>query len=178
MTTPAAVLTPFVNQRTILLTTYRRNGTPVGTPVHLAVEGDRAFARTWEATWKVKRIRNNPQVEIAPSTFRGRPAGPAIHACARLLNGAEALHAARALAHKYPILHGFLIPLVHHLRGYTTVHIELTPTNSIGPTGTLALAASPYLAGLVELDLQVNDIGDTGPVALAQAHHLTGQRRL
>ena len=46
----AAVLEPFVRQQTVLLTTYRRNGTPVGTPVHIAVDGDRAFVRTWDAT--------------------------------------------------------------------------------------------------------------------------------
>jgi PPOX class probable F420-dependent enzyme len=126
MTTATAVLAPFIRQRTILLTTYRRNGTAVGTPVHIAVDGERAYARTWDATWKVKRIRHNPEVEIAPSTFRGTPTGPAIHACARLIEGTEARRAARALAHKYPILHGLLIPLVHRLRGYTTVHIELT----------------------------------------------------
>ena len=40
--TPA--LEPLVPQGTILLTTYRRDGTPVGTPFHVAVEGDRAFA--------------------------------------------------------------------------------------------------------------------------------------
>jgi PPOX class probable F420-dependent enzyme len=127
MTNQTSALTPFVRRRTVLLTSYRRDGRPVGTPVHVAVEGDRAFARTWDATWKVKRIRNNPQVELAPSTFRGKPVGPGIHACARLLTGAEARHAAQALARKYRILHGFLIPLVHRLRGYTTVHLELTP---------------------------------------------------
>jgi uncharacterized protein len=127
MTSLTSVLAPFVHQRTTLLTTYRRDGRPVGTPIHIAVENDHAFARTWDTTWKVKRIRNNPQVELAPSTFRGKPVGPAIHACARVLSGAEARHAGRILARKYRILHGFLIPLVHRLRGYTTVHIELTP---------------------------------------------------
>jgi uncharacterized protein len=42
MTTKQA-LEPFVNQKTVLLTTYRRNGAPVGTPVNIAVEGARAF---------------------------------------------------------------------------------------------------------------------------------------
>lgn len=49
LTTPAStVLAPFVRQKTVLLTTYRRDGTPVGTPVHIAVDGDRAFFRTWD----------------------------------------------------------------------------------------------------------------------------------
>jgi len=123
----AAVLGPFVRQHTVLLTTYRRNGTPVGTPVHIAVEGDCAFVRTWDETWKLKRIRHTPEVEVAPSTLRGVPTGPAIHARARILDGDEAVAAGWALARKYPVMHGVLVPLVHRLRGNTTMHVELTP---------------------------------------------------
>ncbi len=125
-TAPRA-LERFIRQRTVLLTTYRRDGTPVGTPVHIAVAGNRAFFRTWETTGKLKRIRRNPDVAVAPSTVRGAPTGPAIRARARVLRGDEARYAARALARKYPILHGVAIPLFHRLRGYTTMHVELTP---------------------------------------------------
>src|SRR5919202_6601246 len=96
------VFEPFVDQKAVLLTTYKRDGTGVGTPVHIAVDGDRAFIRTWDTTWKLKRIRNNPEVEVAPSTMRGEPTGPAIHARARVLEGAESAYAARALARKHP----------------------------------------------------------------------------
>src|ERR671939_226958 len=104
MTDPAPVLKSFVRQKTILLATYRRDGTPVGTPVNVAVDGDRAFVRTWDTAWKVKRIRNNPEVEVAPSTVRGKPTGLAIHAHAKVLSGDESAYAGRALARKYPIL--------------------------------------------------------------------------
>src|SRR5262245_63461834 len=124
------VLEQFIRQRTVLLTTYRRDGAPVGTPVNIAVEGGRAFVRTWDTAWKLKRIRNNPEVEIAPSTFRGAPTGPAIRARARVLSGDESAHAGRALASKHPILHGVLVPLIHRLRGNRTVHIEVTPVDA------------------------------------------------
>jgi uncharacterized protein len=124
--TPSA-LEALAEQKTVLLTTYRRDGTGVGTPVHIAGEGDRAFVRTWDTAWKVKRIRNNPEVEVAPCTVGGKPTGPAIRARARVLGGKESAHAAEMLAHKYPFLHGFLIPLVHRLRGNETIHVELTP---------------------------------------------------
>jgi PPOX class probable F420-dependent enzyme len=123
--TPSA-LEALAEQKTVLLTTYRRDGTGVGTPVHIAVEGDRAFVRTWDTTWKLKRIRKNPGVEVAPCTVGGRPTGPAIRARARVLGGEEAAHAAELLARKYPLLHGVLIPLVHRLRGNQTMHVELT----------------------------------------------------
>lgn len=123
-------LEPFVHQKYVLLTTYRRDGTPVGTPVNIAVEGDRAFVRTWDTAWKVKRIRNNSEVEVAPSTLRGKPTGPAVRAHARILDGDESAYAGRAIARKHRILHGLLVPLVHRLRRNKTVHIELKPVNS------------------------------------------------
>jgi PPOX class probable F420-dependent enzyme len=129
-TASTSALEPFVDQNTILLTTYRRDGTGVGTPVHIAVDGDRAFIRTWDTAWKLKRILNNPEVEVAPSTVGGRPTGPAIRARARVLGGAESKYAAEMLARKYPILHGVLIPRLHRLRGNRTMHIELTPVTS------------------------------------------------
>lgn len=118
---------PFVRQNTVVLTTFRRNGTPVRTPVHIAVDGDRAFVRTYDTAWKWKRIRANPAVTIAPSTVRGGTTGHAIHARARVLEGDECAVASAALARKYPILHGLLIPRLHRLRRNATIHIELTP---------------------------------------------------
>jgi PPOX class probable F420-dependent enzyme len=124
------VLAKFVRQKTVLVTTYRRNGRPVGTPVSLAVDGDHAYLRTFEKAGKTRRIHNNPQVDIAPSTARGRPTGPAIKVTARRLEGAEARRAARLLTRKHPLLHGLLVPLTHRLgRAKTgkTIHFELTP---------------------------------------------------
>jgi hypothetical protein len=123
----ASALQPFIKQRTVLLTTCRRDGTPVGTPVNLAVEGERAFVRTFDTAWKLTRIKNNPVVEIAPSTARGKPTGPAIRARAQMLSGDEAEHASEAIDKKYPVLHGILVPLVHRLRGHKATHVELTP---------------------------------------------------
>lgn len=120
-------LKPFIRQWTALLTTNRRDGTPVGTAVNIAVDGDRAFIRTPHRTGKVKRLRNNPNVEIAPSTLRGTPTGPSIRAQAKLLSGDEAMHASRALARKYRIVQGVLVPLVHRLARQKTLHYELTP---------------------------------------------------
>lgn len=127
---PAEVLEPFVDQWTVLLTTYRRDGAPVGTPVNIAVDGSRAFVRTFDTAWKLKRIRNNPEVEIAPSTVTGKPTGPATHARARVLSGAEAAYASQLIVRKHRILHGFLVPLIHRLRGNKTMHLELTPVVS------------------------------------------------
>src|SRR5688572_8208850 len=113
-------------QRAVLLTSYRRDGRPVGTPVNIAVEGDRAFVRSWDRAWKTKRIQHNPEVDLAPSTLTGKVTGPSMHAHARILEGEEAKHAARLIASKHRILQGIFVPLWHKLRGLKTVHFELT----------------------------------------------------
>jgi len=112
---------------TTLLTTFRRDGRGVGTAVHVAVEDGRAYFRTWHTTGKLKRIRRNPHVTVAPATFRGEPTGPARAARVRILDGDEAKRAAAALGHRYPVIHSWLIPLFHRLRGYRTVHLEIVP---------------------------------------------------
>ncbi len=126
-TAPPRLLEPFVSQWTVLLTTYKRDGTPIGTPVNIAVDGERAFVRTFDTAWKLKRIRNHPEVEVAPSTRRGKSTGPAIRAHARVFEGEESAYAGRLLARKHPMLHRFLVPLIHRLRGNETIHIELRP---------------------------------------------------
>ena len=113
--------------RTILLTTYRRDGTPVETPVSIAFESGRAFFRSYDKAWKTKRLRNNPHVEIAASTLRGKRTGPLIHARAALLDGEQARIAAKALARRHRLLQAILVPLAHRLMHYQTMHYELRP---------------------------------------------------
>jgi uncharacterized protein len=102
------------------LTTFRRSGAPVPTAVHVVLDGNEAFFRTWNTTGKAKRLRHTADVRVAPSTIRGRPLGPAFPARAYLLEGEAAGRAARLLAREHPILHGRLIPWYHRLRGWTT----------------------------------------------------------
>ena len=113
-------------QRTVLLTSYRKDGTPVGTPVNVVVRGDRAYFRTYDKALKARRLERNPEVEIAPSTFRGEVRGPGAHGRARLLTEEEARPIRRLLARKHPFLQGFAVPLAHKLKGYRTLHYELT----------------------------------------------------
>lgn len=130
MTTTTTATRPFdsiVGARYIVLTTFRRDGTPVPTPVHVVARGDVAHVRTFEPSGKVKRIRHHPDVEIAPGTARGRPTGEALPARARLLTGGEADAVARALARKHRFLHGWLIPRFHRRTGRTAVRLELRP---------------------------------------------------
>ena len=115
------------NARTILLTTYKRDGTPVPTPVSIAFDDGRAFFRSYDKAWKTKRLRNNPQVEFAPSTLRGKATGPPVQARATLLDGEQARVAAKALARRHRMLQGIMVPMAHRLLRYQTMHYELSP---------------------------------------------------
>jgi PPOX class probable F420-dependent enzyme len=111
--------------KTIVLSSYKRDGTLVATPVSLARQGDRLFFRSYDRAWKTKRIRNNPTVWVAPSTLRGKPTAEPLSAQAVLLEGEDARTAARALARGHRVLQGLLVPLAHRLGRYRTLHYEL-----------------------------------------------------
>lgn len=124
------VLAPFVRQKTVLLTTYKRDGTGVGTPVSIVVDGDRAYVRSYAKAFKTLRIRNHPEVRVAPSTARGRVTGSAFRAHARRLDGAEDDRARHLLGRKQPLLHGVAVPWMHRVandKTGDTVHFEITP---------------------------------------------------
>jgi PPOX class probable F420-dependent enzyme len=134
-------LAAFEDCTTVVLTTFRHNGTPVDTAVHIALDGDRAFIRSPASAWKVRRLRRNPVALIKGSALSHMPAvigllrpgraiegvGPSVEVRARILSGAEYAHAAQVLSRKYPLLHGVLIPLGHRLMRTQTINIELRP---------------------------------------------------
>jgi uncharacterized protein len=84
-----------------LLITYRRAGTPVPTPVWAAPAGGALYVRTERGSGKVKRLRHNPRLLVAPCTAAGRPLGPPLEASATVLCGEDEHAAERALASRY-----------------------------------------------------------------------------
>jgi len=88
-------------QRYIALATFRKTGVPVYTPVWFAEENDKLYFMTSSKLGKVKRIRNNRQVKIAPCTMRGKITGPEFSAIARILPAEDAARVRRAINAKY-----------------------------------------------------------------------------
>jgi len=144
------LLVPFVRQKTIRLTTFRKDGTAGTSPVSIAVDGDRAYFRTYERAIKARRIRRNPNVEFGSATTSGKPIGPMLPARTRLLEGAEYRHAARLLRRKYPVLHGVVVPSIHRLMrskyGHT-VHAELIPSPSSTGDAAVEIGATVRATG-------------------------------
>lgn len=73
----------------ILLTTYRKSGEAVATPVWTVPIADKIYVSTGSQTGKVKRLRNNTEATVALCDMRGKNAGPAHKATARLVPTSE-----------------------------------------------------------------------------------------
>ncbi|MDG6994715.1 MAG: PPOX class F420-dependent oxidoreductase [Nitrososphaerota archaeon] len=75
-------LARFQKQRVLSLESYKKSGEPKRTPV-IFVELDRKlYFQTALKSWKAKRVLKNPNVRVAPSTFRGTPKADWLHATA------------------------------------------------------------------------------------------------
>ena len=82
----------------VLLTTFRKDGRGVSTPLWVVRDGDVLLAWTPRDSWKVKRIRRDPRVTVAPCDFRGNVSGPAVEGTATI---GDASRVRRLLSHKY-----------------------------------------------------------------------------
>ena len=85
----------------VSLTTYRRSGVPVATPVWAAPDGDTLVVWTRADSGKVKRLRHTSRVTVAPCDVRGRVQGPAVEAEAGLVPRSEHPEALTALRRAY-----------------------------------------------------------------------------
>ena len=116
----------------MLLTTFRRDGTPVPTPVWVmpadpdwpGTAGDRLWVWVNPTAGKVKRLRRNGACEVAPCTVRGEPLGRSVPAVGRVLPESSVPRVLAALASKYG------------LRGWVAT---LGPRWGFAPAGALGL---------------------------------------
>ena len=87
----------------VSLTTYRKDGTGVATPVWHVPDGNELLIVSEARAWKVKRIRNNGQVVVTVCDVRGRiaPGAPTAQGTARILDEAGTARGRRLLGRKY-----------------------------------------------------------------------------
>ena len=92
-----------VRSRYVSLTTYRKDGTPVATPIWHVPHDAELWMVTEAGSGKVKRIRNNPQVLVQPCSLRGTvaPDAPSVTGTARLLDDEGTAEARKLLARRY-----------------------------------------------------------------------------
>ena len=121
-------MTPLADARFVQLTTFRRDGTGVPTPVWIVpLDGGELGVWTMAGTGKVARARRSGEATLAVCDRRGTVTGPTVPATARVLDDAG-LHAVRdAVRRKYGLL-GRILTAVTQRRGAGPAALALTLT--------------------------------------------------
>jgi uncharacterized protein len=109
-----------------LVVSYRRDGTAVPTPVWAAEADGVLYVRSERSAGKVKRVRRDPRVLIAPCTVRGHPLGAPLEAHAKVLAAAEEPRGELALARRYGLGRELFERTVDLLR-IDMCYLEITP---------------------------------------------------
>jgi uncharacterized protein len=107
---------PLQRSNTALLTTFRRSGDGVSTPVSIALDADRAYFVTAADSGKAKRLARMTEVTLAPCTASGKVLGKTVSGRARLLQGAQRRQVRRLLLPTRPLFWSFMM---YRLRGKT-----------------------------------------------------------
>jgi len=124
----------FAGHNYISLESFRKTGEGVATPVWFAEERGILYVYSEAASGKIKRIRNNPSVRIAPCDMRGALRGDYIEATARILESDEAQHADDLLNAKYFLLKR-LLGFFAKFRPRPRAWLAIQPAAPEGPGG-------------------------------------------
>ena len=88
-------------QKYMSLTTFRKSEKPVPTPVWFVEKNDKLCVWTQLNSGKVKRLRHNSRVTLAPCTMGGKVIGPTVEGIARLVSPQEKEEVRLLLQAKY-----------------------------------------------------------------------------
>ncbi len=110
----------------IQFTTYRKTGVGVPTPVGFASQAGKIYVMTPGTASKLKRIRNNGHVTLAPCTRRGGVLGESVEGQARILAPEERAVAEHAFVHKYGMIYRIFL-VVEKMRKTQRTYIEIQP---------------------------------------------------
>src|SRR5215469_2365948 len=128
--TSAHAFTELQSSSVALLTTFRRNGQGVQTPVGIRLAGGKAYFTTWSTTGKVKRLAHKPHVTLAPFAKRRRKViGPTVEGTARPLDTAEMERLASLFA---PSLWDHIWQWIYARRGWQAISYEVSPISFSG----------------------------------------------
>jgi len=90
--------------RFLLLTTYRKDGRAVATPLWVARDGDALAVWTPTKSGKVKRLRRRSSVLVGPCDFRGNPLGEQVSGRASIMDAAGSDRVRRLIRRKYGVM--------------------------------------------------------------------------
>jgi PPOX class probable F420-dependent enzyme len=120
------------------LTSYKRDGTGIATPVWFVIDDRRLLVMTDPESFKVKRVRRNPDVTIAPCTATGRLRGDPVPGRADLLPDSERPHLDQLMEGKYSWIARVMLPWIDQMLqrlqrkrvGKPTAVLAITPLDN------------------------------------------------
>ena len=134
----------------VSLVSFKRDGTPVATPVWFVVDDDRLLVITDAQSAKVKRIRRNPEVRVASCGPDGRVTSERVAAQAEVLPPSDLERAQELMARKYRFDRVLILPvynLVQRIRGKRqsgqAAVLAITPTDLDHSSGMLHSHRTP-----------------------------------
>lgn len=130
-----------IGEEFALLVTFRRSGEPVPTPVWFGMDHDHLYVESLADAGKVKRLRHDRRVRVAPCTFRGKPTGPFTDGVGRILGAADEDRAESALDRHYGLRRRLYVRLGVRL-GVRSVYLELVPTRLGHPGRAIAVKSA------------------------------------
>ncbi|WP_433827950.1 PPOX class F420-dependent oxidoreductase [Actinoplanes sp. CA-015351] len=92
------------SEKYVLLTTFRKDGRAVATPLWVVPDGAGLGFWTVAGSGKIKRIRNSGRVTVTACDMRGNPSGEPIEASARIGDTADFQRVAGTLKKKYGLM--------------------------------------------------------------------------
>ena len=110
-------------QKYVSLTTFRKSGVAVSTPIWFAEDGGKMYFMSRDDSGKAKRIRNKAQTKVAPCTIRGKVTGPEFPAQVHFLPREDWERARKLIRHKY------WLARVPFLWSKNNVYLEITLPN-------------------------------------------------
>ncbi len=117
----------------ISITTFRKSGEAVATPVWVTREGDALYVITGSDSGKVKRIRNNPHIEVAACDMRGSIEGPKVAATAQILDAAGTQQVQERVAKRFGLMYKLMTAMEKvRRRAGDRVGLKITLTESSG----------------------------------------------
>ena len=119
------ILKQFIDQKYISLETYKKDNTPIRTPVWFVINNDHIYITTKESTGKVKRLRNNQNVRLAVCSMKGQIKNEWVDGIAKMIVGDDAENTIKLRKKKYG-LSARLISVFTSQKGSNVVYsIEL-----------------------------------------------------
>jgi PPOX class probable F420-dependent enzyme len=119
--------------RTALLTTFRRTGQPVTSPVSLSVSAGRAYFVTAADSGKAKRLAHTERIELTPCTAAGKPLGGTVTGRAQEVIGGGRPRFSGVMRPTGPLFWSWLLYRIrnHHMYLYEVEPLECGHANRL-----------------------------------------------